>query len=415
MFQKIKGFFVFAMIVFITFLLLASSATAQPDNSKRDFEIYSEYTSLIIEEGSEIDLDIKMINQGKSPEAILLEVIADPDAEHWDTMLRNDNWKGFEVKQVNLLTEEPHNVKPLNLHINIPDGTPKKEYIFIIKAQTIDRKLTRSLAIELEITPSTEQDKAEETQEISLSTKYPTLESPSGEEMKYEIEIRNKTEQTQIMNFGLDLPQGWNAYISPQWKDNERISALKIDQQGTEKISLAVTPPYSAEKGEYAFKFIARSGEFQKTLDLKAKVTGTYKLNMGTESGNLKIAAIAGEKKDYHFYYWNEGSAAIDNLSFMGKAPKNWEVEFEPDKITELPPVVQTQKPEKMTMSIKVPQNTLPGDYMVTVNANGDQDQKQLEFRTTVQVPTKWGWIGILIIGAILAILLGIFLKLKRR
>jgi uncharacterized membrane protein len=76
---------------------------------------------------------------------------------------------------------------------------------------------------------------------------------------------------------------------------------------------------------------------------------------------------------------------------------------------------VQTQQPEKVTMSVNVPQNTVPGDYMITVNAAGTQDQKKIEFRTTVQVPTKWGWIGVLIIIAILAILIGIFLKLRRR
>ena len=83
--------------------------------------------------------------------------------------------------------------------------------------------------------------------------------------------------------------------------------------------------------------------------------------------------------------------------------------------MAELPSIAQIQQPEKITMTVKVPQNTVPGDYIVTVNATGTQDQKKIEFRTTVQVPTKWGWVGVLIIIAILAILLAIFLKLRRR
>jgi uncharacterized membrane protein len=138
-------------------------------------------------------------------------------------------------------------------------------------------------------------------------------------------------------------------------------------------------------------------------------------MNVGTETGNLKLNTISGEEKDFLFYLWNEGSASIENIAFFSTAPQGWEVKFDPDKRAELPSIAQTQQPEKITMTIKVPQNTVPGDYIVTVNASGTQDQKKIEFRTTVQVPTKWGWVGVLIIIAILAILLAIFMKLRRR
>nr|MBP8718617.1 hypothetical protein [Candidatus Atribacteria bacterium] len=184
---------------------------------------------------------------------------------------------------------------------------------------------------------------------------------------------------------------------------------------GTETILLAVTPPFTAEKAEYDLKLIARAGELEKSLDLKAIVTGTYTLNVGTETGNLKLTTVSGEEKEFTFYIWNEGSAPIDNIAFYSSAPQGWEVKFNPDRIAELPSLVETQQPEKITMTIKVPHNTVPGDYMVTVNVSGTQDQKKVEFRTTVQVPTKWGWIGVLIIVVVLAILLGIFLKLRRR
>lgn len=178
---------------------------------------------------------------------------------------------------------------------------------------------------------------------------------------------------------------------------------------------MTVTPPFTAEKNEYILKFIAQAGELQKSLDLTAKVTGTYTLKLGTETGNLKLSAVAGEEKEYYFYIWNEGSASIDNISFVSSVPEGWDVKFNPDKIEELPSLAQTQKPEKVTMTISVPQNTLPGDYMITVNASGTQDIKKIDFRTTVNVPTKWGWIGVAIIIAILAILFGIFVKLRRR
>lgn len=418
--QKTKSLLFFSVIFLLIFLQTPLSSIAQEDQnnlSERDFIIYSEFSDLVLEEGAETDLELKMINTGNKPENIEINLIPDPNAKDWDVILRNKSYKGFQVRQVNLLTKEPDDVKTLNLHIEVPENIEqiKDEYIFTIEASSIDGQLNRVLDIAIDVTEKTEKETKEETNEILLSTKYPSVESPSGKAMKYEIEIKNETDEDKVMDFAVDIPKGWRASISPRWKEEEKISAIKINKSASETILLSITPPFSAEKKEYSLKFIAQAGELQKSLDLTAVVTGTYTLNMGTETGNLKISTVAGEEREYSFYIWNEGSAAIDNVSFMGSAPEGWEVEFNPDKIEELPSVAQSQKPEKVTMTIKVPQNTVPGDYMVTVNANGTQDQKKIEFRTTVNVPTKWGWVGVAIIIVILAILIGIFVKLRRR
>jgi uncharacterized membrane protein len=418
--QKIKVLVFFVLIFTGLFLLNPFSCLAQVNQSKtgeRDFLIFSEFSNLVLEEGAETDLELKMINEGSNPENIKINLIPDPNAEDWDVILCNKSYKGFQVRQVNLLTKEPDDIKTLNLHIGIPENIEqiKDDYIFTIEASTVDGQIKRTLDIVIDVIAKTEKETKEETNEILLSTKYPSMESPSGMAMKYEIEIKNQTEEDQVMDFAVDIPQGWRASISPRWKEEEKISAIKINKAASETILLSVTPPFSAEKKEYSLKFIAQAGDLQKSLDLTAGVTGTYALNLGTETGNLKLSAVAGEEKEYYFYIWNEGSASIDNLGFMGSVPEGWEVKFDPDKIEELTSVAQTQKPEKVTMTIKVPQNTVPGDYMVTVNVNGTQDQEKIEFRTTVNVPTKWGWVGVAIIIVILAILIGIFVKLRRR
>jgi len=420
--KKIKLFLHYITIILLVTLAFQLPSIAivqsnQQDEYKRDFIIYSEFSSFVLEEGASTDLEVKIINTGNQQEDILLNLIPDPEAQDWDVLLRNKSYRGFKVRQVNLLTEEPDDVKTLNLHIEVPEKFEqiKEEYIFTIEAETVDGQIKRSFDIIVDVTEKTEKDIEEETNEILLSTKYPSMESPSGKAMKYEIEIKNQTEGDQVMDFAVDLPQGWRASISPRWKEEEKISAIKINKGASETILLNVVPPFSAEKDKYLLKFIAQAGELQKSLDLTAVVTGTYTLNLGTETGNLRLSAVAGEEKEYSFYIWNEGSATIDNLSFMSSAPEGWEVKFNPEKIEELPSVAETQKPEKVTMTINVPQNTVPGDYMVTVNASATQDQKKIDFRTTVKVPTKWGWIGVAIIVVILAILFGIFIKLRRR
>ncbi|MDD2353430.1 MAG: NEW3 domain-containing protein [Candidatus Caldatribacteriota bacterium] len=418
--KKIKGFVFFILLIITLFSMNFFFCSAQISGNKteeRDFVVYSEFSDLILEEDTSTDIEVKIINTGDQHENIRINLIPDADAKNWNVVLRNKSYRGYEVRQVNLLSKDPDNSKTLNLHIEVPEKieTKKDEYVFTIEAETIDGQINKTLDLVLNVTEKTEDEIEEETNEILLNTKYPSVESPSGNAMKFEIEVKNETEEDQVMDFAVDIPQGWRASISPRWREEEKISAIKINKGASETILLTVTPPFTAEKNEYILKFIAQAGELQKSLDLTAKVTGTYTLKLGTETGNLKLSAVAGEEKEYYFYIWNEGSASIDNISFVSSVPEGWDVKFNPDKIEELPSLAQTQKPEKVTMTISVPQNTLPGDYMITVNASGTQDIKKIDFRTTVNVPTKWGWIGVAIIIAILAILFGIFVKLRRR
>ncbi len=420
--RKIKDFLFFKVIILMIISLLPLPSLAQTEQAEkleRDFLIYSQFSNLVLEEGQSVDLEVKFINRGENPEAITVELIADPEAEDWDVALHNESWRGFKVRQLNLLSQDPDNSRALNLHIEAPkeieEGQDQKSYTFTIKAKTTDGQLTRSLDIVVAAVGKKEEEVKKETDEIILNTKYPVVEAASGKPMKFEIEVKNQTDEDQIMDFAVDLPLGWRATISPRYREDETISAIKINKAGTETIILTVNTPFTAEKDEYELKFIVKAGELEKSLDLKAIVTGTYVMNAGTETGNLKLSTISGEEKDFTFYIWNEGSAAIDNVTFFSTAPQGWEIKFNPEKMVELPSVVQTNQPEKISMTVKVPQNTVPGDYMITVNAAGTQDQKKIEFRTTVQVPTKWGWIGVLIILAILVLLLSIFLKLRRR
>ncbi len=411
--NKTKTIFLFGFIILI-FAILGNSIWAQNTEPNRDFILYSEYTNIVIEEGESLDLDIKIINTGSKSEEISLSVIPDEQAQDWEVLLKTSAWTGFEVRKAELLTEEPDNSKTLKFHIKVPEEAVSGNYKFTLKGITKDQQIEKTLDIIIGITEKKEEIEKKEPGNIEMTTKYPTIENPAGKEFKFSIEVKNKTEETLMCDLGIQLPGGWNAYCTPQWKD-ERISSIKIDKGGTENLSLTVVPPIFIEKGEYPITFIVESGENRASIDLKAIVTGTYKLNLRTETGLLNIDTIAGEEKTFTVYLWNEGSAAIENISFFSAKPEDWEVIFKPEKISSLLPIAETQKPEKVEVIVKTPQRTLPGDYMISLTTTGTQDQKKVEIRTTVKTSTKWGWIGIGIIIMILAILIGIFIKLKRR
>ncbi len=407
-----KSKFIFFLGVIIIFSILGSYICAQ-EKPGRDFILYSEYTNIKVEKGQTYDLDVKIINLGSKIEKISLNLIKDEEAKNWDVSLLNSTWKGFEVRKVELLTEEPDYSKTLKFHLVVPEEAISGNYKFILEGISLDQVLKKTLEFSMEVAEKKEVVE-EETGNLELATKYPTLENPSGKEFKFNLEAKNNTEDILVCDLGISLPQRWTAYCTPQWRD-ERISSLKINQNSTENLTLTVVPPLFIEKGEYPITFYVSSGENTASIELKAVVTGTYKLNYRTETGLLNIETIAGEEKTFIIYLWNEGSSAIDNLSFFSTKPEDWGISFKPDKMNSLPSVIETQKPEQIEVTIKTPAQTLPGDYPITLTLAGTQDQKNIELRTTVKVPTKWGWIGVVIIGLILAILIGIFIKLKRR
>ena len=413
-----KKFKVIFLSVFIILILALGGNIigAQDNEAKRDFVLYSEYTHIVVEKDKTLDLDVKVINTGSKIEEILLSVIPDGKAKDWEALLLNETWDGFEVRQVELLAEEPDKAKTLKFHLQVPEEAVSGNYKFSLQGITKDQQIKKTLEFTLEVTEKkAEEEEAKEPGNIELATKYPTVESPAGQEFKFNIEVKNKTEDTLVADLGIQLPEGWKAYCTPQWEEERRISSIKINKDGTENLSLTVTPPFLVEAGEYPLTFLVSAGENSASIELKAIVTGTYKLNLNTETGLLNIDTIAGEEKTFILYLWNEGSTPIDNISFFATKPEGWEVTFQPEKISSLPSLIETQKPEKVEVKVKTPQRTLPGDYMLSLTAAGTQDQKKVDIRTTVKTPTQWGWIGVGIIVIILVILIGIFIKLKRR
>ena len=86
-------------------------------------------------------------------------------------------------------------------------------------------------------------------------------------------------------------------------------------------------------------------------------------------------------------------------------------LEFEPEKIDALKP----DELKQVEVTITPADEALVGDYYVTINVDGEKDQKTMEMRVTVKASTAWGWIGIGIIVGVIAGLGGLFTWLGRR
>jgi len=69
----------------------------------------------------------------------------------------------------------------------------------------------------------------------------------------------------------------------------------------------------------------------------------------------------------------------------------------------------------ELSMEILAPARAIAGDYLISLSTNSPDASKTVEFRVTVSTPTFWGWIGALIVAAVVIGLAVVFVRLGRR
>ena len=403
------------LVLMLTVLLLAVPQFAYSQAvGEEPFQLYAPFTGVIIGAKDRATLDVKLKNMTDKGLSVKLELEKDEKAEGWEVMLLNSEWSGFGVSGVYLGTSDEDKEATVKLRIKPAEDAVAGEYRFIVKASTLDGAFSEALPIVVQLTGGKVVEEKAKT-DIELEAKYPAVEGTPGKAFSYEISVKNAGGDAVVVDLVLNLPEKWSGYITPRWESERRINSIKLDGSATERILLTVAPPMDVEKKDYPIKLVAKAGDVEKALDLSAIIKGTYKLQVVPETNRLNFDMVAGEEKRLVLYLWNEGSAPIENISLLAGKPEGWEVKFEPEKLSSLESLLVTQKPEQVTAIFKAPERTIPGDYQVSVTAAGDQDQKSLDLRATVKVPTSWGWAGIGVIVAVLLLLFGIFMKLKRR
>lgn len=414
--RKLSPLFFFIISVLTIYLAFTGgSQVARAAYRERGFLLFFKYPSITVSTQEKIKLDLMVINTGEKEEQILLSVVPEKKAQDWDTGLEV-RYPTMEVHSVGLLTKEPNDSMSLKFRAIPPENVKEGKYEFVVKGATADGKITHSANLTINLKKRKAPKKEKVSKKVKLTADYPSIENPAGEKFKFTIKAKNSTDKPVAVDLGADYPRGWRAYVSPKWEEDKRISSIKIDANGSQNLVFTLTPPGDVSKGNYPVKFAAKYQDTVESIDLKATVTGTYKLKMRTKTGRLNLDAIAGEQESINLYLWNEGSASIEDVSFLATdTPKDWKVSFDPEKISSISPYQEVEKPDKVKLSITPPPRTLPGDYMFTLKAAGRQDQNQANLRVTVKRSTMWGWAGIGIVVVIIASLVGIFMKLGRR
>ena len=262
--------------------------------------------------------------------------------------------------------------------------------------------------------PGQEEPPPEE--KLELESKFPVLSAESGEVFEFSIELKYQGVERKRFDLTLITPSDWRAIAVASYPEKQ-IPAIEMGPAEnfpvTENIKIQFGPVGKLpEPGDYVATLEVSSGDLKETIELKAVVTARYKLAMFTETGRLNTEATAGEDNHFSIRLINSGSAAIEDITFSSTKPQGWTITFNPEKVESLGEGLT----QEVDVVISPPRKTIAGDYEITLRAESKEvSPDPLKIRVTVLTPTIWGWVGVLIVLAVIAGVGVIFWRLGRR
>ena len=258
-----------------------------------------------------------------------------------------------------------------------------------------------------------------EQESVEISAKYPKVEITSGEIAEFEVELKFMGEplaDARIFDMVVTAPKDWLTFISPTYPKDKKIASIQLEPGFSvgEKVNVRVAPPLGLkpEPGEYPITLELISGELRGTYELTTVISAKYVLNLVPTIGRFNTPVTAGKDNFYAIEVQNNGTATVDDITLSSTKPEGWTIEFTPRKIDSL----YADDFVTVDVNIKPAPKTIAGDYAISVSASGEKiTADNLNIRVTVETPTIWGWVGVIVVLAVIAGLMVVFRRFSRR
>jgi len=252
---------------------------------------------------------------------------------------------------------------------------------------------------------------------LQISAKYPKLDiAPSGT-ATFEVVLNlagDPNDKPMLFDLAATAPQNWTTTITPQYPTTTNIASIQL-QPGltTETIEVNASPTYAnPDPGEYPVTLAVTSADINGSIDLSAVIVPTYSFSTAAPSGgDLSTTATAGSDNPFSITASNSGSAAVTGISFSSITPQGWVVSFSPATIDNL----AAGASQDVDLNIKPPSKAVAGDYLITIKAAGKEATAQdIQIRVTVETPSVWGLVGIIIVVVVIVGLIFTFRQVSR-
>lgn len=234
------------------------------------------------------------------------------------------------------------------------------------------------------------------------------IESPVNKPFRYNATLSNGSSKPQVYDLTAELPKGWRINFKAHGKS---VTSIKVEGQEKENITVELYAMYDSKPDEYDVQLTALSEGETLNLDLEAVVEGSYEISLSTPSGRLSDQIIEGNQKEIQLVVKNTATLTLEDIKISAQTPPKWEATFEPNEIKELSP----GSSKNITVTLKVPDKTIVGDYVTKFKAKGTNVEDEAVFRMTVVTSWITGWAGVLVILITIALVYYLVRKYGRR
>jgi uncharacterized membrane protein len=369
--------------------LLALVLMSFKANANADISLYTPYTKLSVPPGETVEYSIEVKNSGTVVKNI--DILVSRLLKDWNYTLKAG---GYSINQVSVL---PGEKKTLTLKIEVPRSVSKGNHTFNVIAKDFD------------VLPLIINVSEQGTFKTEFTASQMNMQGHSKSEFMFSATIKNQTGENQVYGLiGNPPAEGWSIIFKPNGK---QATAVEVSPNSSASVSIEIKPPYTVSAGTYKIPVQASNRSTSAQIELEVVIIGNYEMQFTTPNGLLSTKLTAGKAKVIDFEVKNTGSTALKDISFKSSQPKNWDVTFSPDKINS----IEAGGTEKITVTIKADDKAIPGDYVTNLTAQTKETKSTSELRISIVTPLMWGWLGIVIILATLAVIYFLFRKYGRR
>jgi uncharacterized membrane protein len=349
--------------------------------------LYTPFTQISVPPGESIDYSVDVINGNETVEDFVVSVSGIPQS--WNYELKSGGWK---IGQISVL---PGEKKTLSLKVEVPVQVNKGSYRFKINAGAHSLPLTITVS-------------AQGTYKTEFTTDQANMEGQASATFNYSANLRNRTAEEQLYAITADAPRGWNVSFRANGK---QVTSVEVAPNATTNVSIEVKPPAQIGEGKFKIPVRAFTSSTSAELEFEAVVTGSYAMELTTLTGLLSSSITAGDTKKIELVVKNTGSSELKDIEFSSSKPVDWDVTFEPNKIEAL----IASGSMTVTALVKASRKAIPGDYVVKMTARTPEVSSNADFRMAVKTSMLWGWLGIMVIAAVLGGVYYLFRKYGRR
>lgn len=349
-----------------------------------EITLYTPYTSISVPPGKALTYTVDVKNNTGSVVTAPLGVEGLPDG--WTSKINGGGWQLREV------SVKPGESESVSLEVTVPLKVDKGIYRFDLQAGSLAK-----LPLAVEITEKG-------TYQTELTTDQANLQGHADSSFSYTVNLQNRTAEKQNYALNAEAKPGWDVKFTAS---GNQVSSVEVEPGASQTVTVDVKPPAEVTKGSYTIPITASNRTTSSNLNLEAVITGTYGMELTTPKGLLSTSINHGGTKTVELVVKNTGTADLSDINLSSEAPAEWEVSFNPKTVETLAAGDSTTVEAK----IKASDKAIAGDYAAVMKASAAETNADAEFRIAVKGSVLWGWIGALIIAAIIA---GIFLMIRK-